>query len=48
MDDQSQRDHCARQLVSHLKLPPFTFQDWTVAFEHLSSYLKAGDIILFD
>jgi len=48
MNDQSQRDHFARQLSSHLKLPPFTFQDWTDAFEHLSIHVKAGDIILFD
>lgn len=43
-----QRDHFARQLATHLKLPPFTFQDWTDAFEHLSSHMKASDIILFD
>ena len=48
MDDQSQRDNFARQLASHLKLTPFTFQDWTDAFEHLSKYLKAGDIVLLD
>lgn len=48
MNDQSQRDHFARQLATHLKLPPFTFQDWTDAFEHLSSHIKSGDIILFD
>lgn len=48
MDDQSQRDHFGRQLAAHLKLPPFTFQDWTDAFEHLSRYMKAGDILLFD
>ncbi len=41
MDDQSQRDHFARQLAAHLKLPPFTFQDWTDAFEHLSSHIIA-------
>ena len=48
MDDQSQRDQFARQLATHLKLPPFTFQNWTDAFEHLSSHISAGDIILFD
>lgn len=48
MDDQSQRDHFARQLATHLKLFPFTFQDWTDAFEYLSSHIKPGDIILFD
>ncbi|MCF7806741.1 MAG: ATPase [Simkaniaceae bacterium] len=48
MDDQSQRDHFARQLATHLKLPPFTFQDWTDAFEHLSRHINAGDIILLD
>lgn len=48
MSDQSQRDHFARQLATHLKLPPFTFQDWTDAFDHLSSHIKSGDIILFD
>ena len=40
MNDQSQRDHFERQLATHLKLPPFTFQDWTDAFEHLSSHIK--------
>jgi AAA+ ATPase superfamily predicted ATPase len=48
MDDQSQRDHFARQLASHLKQPPFTFQNWSDAFEHLTSHLKAGDILLLD
>ncbi len=48
MDDQSQRNHFARRLATHLKLPPFTFQDWTDAFEHLNSHIKSGDIILFD
>ena len=48
IDAQSQRDHFARQLATHLKLPPFTFQDWTDAFQHLSSPIKSGDIILFD
>ena len=48
MNDQSQRDYFARQLATHLKLPPFTFQDWTDAFEHLSRHITSGDIILFD
>ena len=48
IDDQSQRDHFARQLATHLKLPPFTFQDWNDALEHLSMHINAGDIVLFD
>lgn len=48
MNDQTQRDHFARQLASHLKIPPFTFQDWNDAFEHLNRYIKPHDIILFD
>jgi hypothetical protein len=48
MNDQSQLNHFARQLATHLKLPPFTFQDWTNDFEHLSSHIKSGNIILFD
>ena len=48
MDDQTQRDYFARQLASHLKLPPFTFEDWSDAFEHLSGHIKPGDIVLFD
>ncbi|MEM1243374.1 MAG: ATP-binding protein [Pseudomonadota bacterium] len=48
IDDQSQRDHFAKLLTSKLKLPPFTFQDWSDAFEHLTRDLKAGDIVLFD
>lgn len=45
---QIQRDHFARQLALHLKIPPLTFQDWNDAFEHLSLHIRAGDIILFD
>ena len=48
MDSQSQRDHFARQLASCLKLPPFTFQDWTDAFEHLGHHVESGEIVLFD
>lgn len=48
MNDQNQRDHFSRQLASFLKLPPFNFQDWSDAFAHLSTYLKDGDIVLFD
>jgi hypothetical protein len=48
MDDQTQRDHFARQLALHLKVPPFTFQDWSDAFEYLSVHLKSGDIVLLD
>ncbi len=48
MDAQSQRDHFARQLAAHLKLPPFTFQDWSDAFQSLNRHLKPHDIILFD
>jgi AAA+ ATPase superfamily predicted ATPase len=46
--EQEQRDHFARQLSLMLKIPPMTFLDWSDAFEHLSMYIKAGDIILFD
>jgi len=45
---QNQRDHFARQLATLLKTPPFTFQDWSDAFNHLSLQVKDGDIILFD
>ncbi|MES2614861.1 MAG: ATP-binding protein [Bdellovibrionota bacterium] len=45
---QSQRDHFARQLALLLKMPPFTFQDWSDAFEHLSQHVSPSDIILFD
>lgn len=48
INDQSQRDHFGRQLASHLGLPPFTFQDWSDGFEHLSHYFNAGDIVLLD
>jgi uncharacterized protein len=48
MDDQSQRDHFARQLAMALKMPPFTFQDWSDAFEHLARHLNSGDIVLLD
>ena len=36
MNDQSQRDHFARQLATHLKLASFIFQDWTDAFEQIA------------
>lgn len=45
---QQQRDNFARQLALMLKIPPMTFIDWSDAFEHLSLYVKPGDIILFD
>jgi AAA+ ATPase superfamily predicted ATPase len=45
---QEQRDHFARQLASMLKVSPIVFQDWSDAFEHLSSHIRPGDIILFD
>ncbi len=48
MTAQTQRDAFARQLASFLKAPPFTFQDWTDAFDHLSLHIQKGDIILFD
>lgn len=48
MSDQSQRDYFARQLALLLKTSPFTFQDWSDAFEYLSKHLKSGDIVLFD
>jgi len=48
INDQTQRDHFSRQLASILKLPPFTFHDWSDAFEHLGSHLRAGDIVLLD
>lgn len=48
MNAQSQRDHFARQLATLLNTPPFTFNDWSDAFEYLSKHLSPGDIILFD
>lgn len=48
MSDQTQRDHFARQLALLLKIPPFTIQDWSDAFEHLARHLDPGDIVLFD
>lgn len=47
-DAQDQRDHFARQLANQLKMPPFTFQDWSDAFEHLSHHIQPLDIILLD
>ncbi|MEM7402953.1 MAG: ATP-binding protein [Myxococcota bacterium] len=48
MTAQSQRDHFARQLAASLRQPPFTVQDWSDAFAHLSRHIKPGDVILFD
>lgn len=48
MNAQSQRDHFSRQLAVLLKIPLFTCQDWSDAFDHLSKRLSSGDIILFD
>ncbi len=48
MTSQDQRDYFARQLALLLKIPPFTFQDWSDAFESLSLHVKDGDIVLLD
>ena len=48
LTDQSQRDYFARRLAQLLETPPFTFQDWSDAFEHLSQHLAPGDMVLFD
>ena len=48
MTSQTQRDHFASQLALLLKIPPLTFNDWSDAFEHLSLYVKSGDIVVFD
>ncbi|MEM9417322.1 MAG: ATPase, partial [Bacteroidota bacterium] len=48
MDAQSQRDHFARQLALLRKVPPFTFQDWSDALQHLALHLRASDIVLLD
>ena len=48
VDAQTQRDHFARQLAALLKTPPFSFQDWSDAFQHLSLHVQPHDIILFD
>lgn len=48
MTAQTQRDYFAGQLASYLKSPPFSFQDWSDAFEHLSLHLQEGDIVLLD
>lgn len=48
IDSQEQRDHFGRQLAQHCQMAPLTFTDWSDAFAHLSSYLQAGDIVLFD
>jgi len=46
---QDQRDAFARQLAGLIKLPPFTFTDWSDAFAHLSQHLKnSPTVILFD
>jgi len=48
MSSQSQRDHFARQLAMLLNMPPFTCQDWSDAFDHVSKHVSPGDLILFD
>ncbi|MCB1107610.1 MAG: ATP-binding protein [Chlamydiia bacterium] len=48
MDDQSLRDHFGKQLASQLNLPPFTFTNWTDAFDTLSQHIQSGDIIVLD
>ncbi len=45
---QSQRDHFARQLATLLNVSPFTFHDWSDAFEYLGKHLSPGDLVLFD
>lgn len=48
INGQTQRDHFARQLSYALQAAPFTFKDWSDAFEFLASHLKPGDIVLLD
>lgn len=48
MDDQTQRDNFAKQLAYNLQTPPFTFKDWTDAFEYLNGHIKPGDIVFLD
>ncbi len=48
MTTQNQRDYFAKQLAWQLKIPPFSFDDWSDAFEHLSLHVHPGDIVLFD
>ncbi len=46
---QDQRDAFAHQLATLFHLPPFSFDDWSDAFVHLSRYLtKKPTVILFD
>jgi AAA+ ATPase superfamily predicted ATPase len=46
---QDQRDAFARSLFTHFHLPPFTFQDWSDGFEHLSLHLsEEPTVILLD
>ncbi|MBB71894.1 MAG: ATPase [Legionellales bacterium] len=48
MTAQTQRDHFAKQLATHLNIPPLTFTDWSDAFAHLSLHVQPGDIVLLD
>lgn len=45
---QTQRDHFGLTLSNYLELSPFTFTNWTDAFNCLSDQLLPGDIVLFD
>jgi len=48
VDAKTQRAHFGRQLAMHLNVAPFSFTDWSDAFDHLSHHLREGDIVLFD
>ena len=47
---QDQRDVFAHQLYTHFNIPPFTFKNWSDAFDQLSFHLSKDEqtIILFD
>lgn len=46
---QDQRDAFARSLFNQLKIPPFTFEDWSEGFDHLAAHLsEMPTIVLFD
>lgn len=48
MEAQDERDHFANQLAHQLNMSPFTFRDWTDAFEYLGRHIQPKDSILFD
>ena len=44
--DQDQRDNFAKQIAQHFSLPPFSFEDWSDGFAHITRHLTQEPTVL--